>query len=89
LTDIAKMKKLIGEITSLEILNWREPKTSVWINKVLRFLKSEFGENSDYYEQFYDATHGTKVVSSGTTEGEFQRRHLDRLQRYKGYLQDF
>lgn len=83
------MKKLIDEISSLEIINWREPKTSVWINKVLRFLKNEFGEKSDYYEQFYNATHGPTVVSSGTTEGEFQRRHLDRLQRYKGYLKAF
>lgn len=83
------MKKLIDEISALEIINWREPKTSVWINKVLRFLKNEFGEKSDYYEQFYNATHGSTVVSSGTTEGEFQRRHLDRLQRYKGYLKAF
>ena len=71
------MKKLIGEISSLEIINWREPKTSVWINKVLRFLKREFGEKSDYYEQFHSATHGRVVVSSGTTEGEFQRQHIE------------
>ena len=89
MTDIVKMKKLIGEISSLEIINWREPKTSVWINKVLRFLKREFGEKSDYYEQFHSATHGRVVVSSGTTEGEFQRQHIDGLQRYKGYLKAF
>lgn len=89
MTNIVKMKKLIDEISSLEIINWREPKTAVWINKVLRFLKNEFGEESDYYKQFYAVTHGRIVVSSGTTEGEFQRRHLDRLQRYKGYLNAF
>lgn len=83
------MKKLIAEIKILKTLHWKDPKTSVWINKVLRFLKNEFGEESDYHKQFYRATHGRVVVSSSDTELDFQQRHNERLESYKGYLQAF
>ncbi len=89
LTDIAKMKKLIGEINTLETLHWNDPKNPVWVNKVLRFLKKEFGEDSDYYKQFYGATHGPIIVGLGTPDSKFQRQHLDDLEQYRGYLQAF
>jgi len=89
LVDIEKFKKLIGETRVLKKLHWKNPKTSVWISRVLRFLKKEFGDDSDYYKQFYGATHGPVVVSSGTTDSEFQLRYLERLKQYEGYLQAF
>ena len=89
LTNIAKMKKLVSETNDLKKLHWKSPRTSVWLSKVLRFLKNEFGEESDYYKQFYNATHGRVIVSSSTTENEFQQRHLERLEKYKEYLKAF
>jgi len=82
-------EKLTSEINNLNTLHWKNPKTSVWVNKVLRLLKNEFGEDSDYYNQFYSTTHGPVAVSSGTPDSEFQRRHLERLERYQGYLEAF
>ena len=89
MTDLDKLKKLINETEELKRLHWKNPKTSVWINKVLRFLKKEFGESSDYYRQFYGATHGRVVLSLETPDSEFQRQHLESLERCKGYLQAF
>ncbi|CDI05153.1 TIGR02391 family protein [Candidatus Nitrosotenuis uzonensis] len=89
MTDIAKFRKIIGEIKTLKKLHWKDPKTSVWISKVLRYLKNEFGEDSDYYKQFYRATHGPVAVSSGTPDHVFQQSHLERLERYGGYLKAF
>lgn len=89
MSDLKKLKKLIDEIENLKKLRHGDPKTSVWINKVLRFLKKEFDEDSDYYRQFYGTTHGPVAVAFGTPDSEFQRRHLERLGRYGGYLKAF
>ncbi len=80
---------MIEEIKVLKKLHWKDPKESVWVNKVLRYLKNEFGEDSDYYKQFYGTTHGPAMVAAGTPDDEFQRRHLERLERYGGYLNAF
>ncbi len=90
MTAQEKIKKLINEVDDLEKLHWKEPKSSVWINKVLRFLKKEFGANSDYYKQFHGTTYGRVVgVVAGTPDSEFQQRYLERLKSYKGYLMAF
>lgn len=93
MTDIAKFKKIISEIKELKKLHWKDPKSSVWINKVLRFLKTEFSEESDYYTQFYRATHGGHAVGGvgggRTSDHELQREYLERLEKYKGHLEAF
>lgn len=89
MANLEKLRKITDEIEVLKTLHWKDPKTSVWVSKVLRYLKNEFGEDSDYYEQFYHATHGPVAVAVGTPDREFQRRHLERLERYGGYLNAF
>lgn len=89
MANISKLHKIISEIDELEKLHWKDPKTSVWINKVLRFLKIEFGEDSDYYKQFYSATHGPVMVVAGTPDHEFQKDHRERVKKYGGYLNAF
>jgi predicted nucleotide-binding protein len=86
---IKKLNQLIGRLQQLRKLHWRDSATSVWIDEVLRFFKREFGENSDYYKDFYRATHGGVVVSSRTTEAEFQQRHSERLEKYEKHLSSF
>jgi uncharacterized protein (TIGR02391 family) len=87
LTDISKFKKIISEIKELEKLHWKDPKTSVWIDKVLRFLKTEFGEESDYYRQFYNRTYKRPViVVGGTPDHQFQSEYLERLDEYRKHL---
>jgi len=49
LAEIVKMKKLIGEISSLEIINWREPKTYFFSEK----------EIEEYVRLF---PQGTKII---------------------------
>jgi len=44
LTPEKKFEALINEISGLEKLHWKNPGHQVWIHKVLRFLKTEFGE---------------------------------------------
>ena len=88
--EFKKIRKIIDEIDELKKLEWRDPRISVWINKVLRFLKQEFGEDSDYYKQFYRTTHGrSAVVSSGMTEEYFQNQYVDRLNQHKKYLEAY
>lgn len=84
------MKKLIVEAKSLENIHWKDPKISVWIRKVLRFLKNEFGDDSDYYQQFYNATHGRVAIGYvGKPDSAFQQKHVERQRRYRGFLQAF
>lgn len=77
LTNIIKFKKIISEIDGLEELHWTDPKTSVWIDKVLRFLKTEFGGESDYYRQFHSRTYGRPIIGvGGTPDHEYQENIL-------------
>ena len=90
MTDLKKFRRMIKDIDELKKLEWRNPRSSVWINKVLRFLKQEFGEDSDYYKQFHRTTYGqTVLVTSGMTEEYFQRQHVNRLNEYKEYLEAY
>ena len=82
LVNINKLSILIDEISELEKLPWTNPKTLEWINDVFWHLKSEFGEDSDYYEQFNDAVKGPVMVASETQEQVFQKRYLERLESY-------
>lgn len=87
--DLEKLRRLINEINSLEKFNWDDPHAEAWKNKVLRFLKREFGENSDFYKEFYDLTHGPYVVSAGTPNHVFQKEYIEDLEKYRIHLQSF
>lgn len=87
MTKFVKLEKYIEEINELKKLHWKNPKSSVWINKVLRYLESDVGKN--YHDQFYSATHGPVVVVSGTPDSTFQREYLEHLDKYKNYLEAF
>ena len=79
----------MGEINNLKTLRWNDPKVEAWKNKVLRFLKREFGEGSDYYKEFEAIVHGPIVISQGTPDSEFQKDHIKDLEKYKVHLESF
>jgi uncharacterized protein (TIGR02391 family) len=90
MTDLEKLRKYIEELSTLKELHWKDPKISIWINRVLCYLKIEFGENSDFYKQFYNITYGRPVVvSAGTPDYVFQKEHLEMLEEYRAYLSAF
>jgi hypothetical protein len=86
-----ELKKLIDEIPDLLKLNWKTPNEGVWTKKVLRFLKKEFSESSDYYKQFLDRTWaGSRfAVRADTSDPYFQKSRDDRLHEYKLLLESF
>ena len=84
MTKFVKLEKYIQEIDELKKLDHKNPKSVVWINKVLRYLKS-VGE--DYHDQFYSATHGRVTIVTGMTDSQFQQEYLERLEKYRNYLE--
>ena len=88
---LVKLEKYIQEIDELKKLGRRNPKSDAWINKVLRYLKSEVGSEvgEDYHKQFYLATHGRVTIVTGMTDSQFQQEYLERLEKYRNYLEAF
>jgi predicted nucleotide-binding protein len=89
LSTVEKLEGLIDEINSLKKLRWNDPKAEAWKNKVLRFLKREFGESSDYYKEFEEIVHGPIVISQGTPDIVFQKDYFKDLEEYKVHLESF
>ncbi|MGY5149907.1 MAG: TIGR02391 family protein [Candidatus Nitrosopumilus sp. bin_68KS] len=81
-----RLKKIIDEIDALKQLEWSNPKIPLWINKVLRFLKNEFGEESDYYTQFYSETK-YYPIDIGASEDQLQESLQNALKRFEQILQ--
>ncbi|NAL78268.1 hypothetical protein [Nitrososphaera sp. AFS] len=84
-----RFQELINEISELKQLDWRNPKCEAWVSKVLRFLKTEFGENSDYYKEFYDISHPPLFITAGTPDHVFQKKYLSNLEKCRVNLQIF
>lgn len=86
-----ELQKFIDEIPELLKLHWRTPNEDVWTNKVLRYLKKQFGEETDYYKQFHHKVYdgGGIVVTSTTPDSYFQNNRDARLQEYKLLLESF
>ncbi len=85
-----ELKKLIDEINDLLTLHWKSPELTVWINKIERFFKKNFGEESDYYKQFHHSAYdGLVVVSSSMTDNDFQRDRNENLNKYRILLKSF
>lgn len=86
-----ELKKLIDEILELLKLHWKTPNEDVWTKKVLRFLKKEFGETSEYYKQFHDSVYsiGGIAISENTPDSYFQNNRSERIQEYKLLLESF
>jgi predicted nucleotide-binding protein len=79
----------MDEIDSLKKLRWNDPKAEAWKNKVLRFLKREFGEESDYYREFEEIVHGPIAISQGTPDSVFQKDYIKDLEEYKVHLESY
>ena len=91
MTKFVKLEKYIQEIDGLKKLDQKNPKSVVWINKVLRYLKSEAGSEAgeDHHDQFYSATHGRVTAVAGMTDSQFQQEYLEGLEKYRNYLEAF
>jgi hypothetical protein len=89
LSTVEKLVGLVDEIDNLKKLRWNDPKAEAWKNKVLRFLKREFGEESDYYTEFEKIVHGPIVISQGTPDIIFQKDYIKDLEEYKVHLESF
>jgi predicted nucleotide-binding protein len=86
LSTVEKLVGLIDEIDRLKKLRWNDPKVEAWKNKVLRFLKREFGEGSDYYKEIQEIIHGPILISQGTPESVFQKDYINDLEGYRVHL---
>ena len=89
-TKAEELKKLIEEIGYLLRLHWKTPDETVWIKKVERYLKKNFGEDSDYYKQFHDSAYGGLViVTSSMTDADHQHSRSESLNKYRILLESF
>ena len=89
MTKFVKLEKYIQEIDELKKLDRKNPKSDVWINKVLRYLKSEVGSEvgEDHHDQFYYETHGPVTAVAGTPDSRYQQEYLEGLERCRNYLE--
>lgn len=86
---VEKLEGLIGEIDNLTKLRWNDPRAEAWKNRVLRLLKKEFGEGSDYYKELEGIVHGPIAVTQGTPESVFQNDYIRDLEEYKIHLDSY
>jgi predicted nucleotide-binding protein len=89
LSTVEKLVGFIGEIDNLKKHRWNDPKVEAWKNKVLRFLKREFGEDSDNYKEFEEIVHGFIGIVQGTPDSVFQTDYIKDLEKYKVHLESF
>jgi predicted nucleotide-binding protein len=84
-----KLENLLFQLSNLKTVHWKTSGEGIWTNKVLRFLKKELGEESDFYKEFHDDVYGPYIAVAGTPDNVIQQRYLDRLNGYERRLKSF
>lgn len=89
MSSAEELKNLIKEIKKLKETSWRDPAYDVWKGRVKRFVKKEFGENSDYQKEIESALTRNVIFTDTMTESHYQRNHLRALERTEAYLNSY
>lgn len=89
---IVKLRDLIDQIDTIRTLDWSNPIYGVWKGKVMRFVKTQFGEDSDYAKEIKHVLNPGIVVTTDTPDSywvNLRRRTLDSARVHLGaYLQE-
>jgi len=82
------LQELIKQIDILRNLDWRNPNYQVWKGKVIRFVKNQFGEDSDYAKEIKNVLNPGIVVTTETPDSYWVNLRHSTLESAKVHLED-
>lgn len=86
---IDTLKKLIEEIDILKAINWREPDYEVWKGKAIRYVKKQFGDDSDYANEIKDVLNPPVLVTTDTPDSYWVNLRRETLASARAHLQGY
>jgi hypothetical protein len=96
LDHASKLWQMMNDLPQLQKLSYTDMEIDEWENKVLEILEEEYGQNSEYYQQFlkkvqFGFWHFGRADPRGSmsTPETYQKEYQKQLSLYRSLLLSF